>query len=822
MSQKINDTTLVPLSGEPSSGPEAVSVRVTDPRPPSERETGEAEAGGSTSSGERSRISGEVSMKSRLIAGRYELLGMVGAGAMGTVYRARDRELDEEVALKVLQHDVLEAPGALDRFRREVKLARRVTHRNVARAHDIGEHQGEHFITMELIDGQPLAQLITNGQPISPSKAIAILKSICQGLDAAHAVGVVHCDLKPDNVLIAHDGRVVITDFGIARGLFDLGVRRTLGGVLGTPAYMAPEQVEGLREVGPAADIYALGVILFELFTGQLPWRGESVLAVAAARLHQPPPDPRSVRPGLTAQVAELILRCLARTPSARYASARELEAALGALRVEELTTAPLSVERQPTVISQGLPEAGFKTLAVLPFRSSNAGDDAYLAEGLTEDIIDQLSMVAGLRVRPRGAVMHLRDPNLDAREAGRQLGVHVVAEGSLRRMGEHLRVSTRLISVSDGFQIWAKRADRRASEMLTLSDELAQAMAEALTVEATPPARETPTDPRALDAYFRGRFEYHKFQREALDTALAHFEQARALAPDDPMILAGYALVLTRLWFFGNQGGGEQARAAAERALALAPGRGEPLVALSALSFLEQNTEQAVRQSLAALALMPWSADAHELLGKILVETGPVSEGIAHYERAIQLDGAFHMTRPNIARALALSGRWGEAWELLTAQLRHPDTTIGWVLAARMFAWQRDAAGARALLNAPEIVDGKHPFAEAILRFCVDPRPENQPYPFVTATFSPTSTNWRARAILAQTRCEFALGLGNLDEASGALEQAVKVGLIDLLWLTGCPILEPLRSTPIYQDSLRLVRDRARTIRAAAGLPLP
>jgi serine/threonine-protein kinase len=763
-----------------------------------------------------------VSLKARLIAGRYELLGMVGAGAMGTVYRARDRELDEEVALKVLQRDVLEAPGTLDRFRREVKLARRVTHRNVARAHDIGEHAGEHFITMELIDGHPLSHLITGGQPISPSKAIAILRAICQGLDAAHAVGVVHCDLKPDNVLIAHDGRVVITDFGIARGLFDLGVRRTLGGVLGTPAYMAPEQVEGLREVGPAADIYALGVILFELFTGQLPWRGESVLAVAAARLHQPPPDPRSVRPGLAAQVAELILRCLARAPSARYASARDLDAALGALRVEELTTAPITAERQPTVISQALPEVGSKTLAVLPFRSGTAGDDAYLAEGLTEDIIDQLSMVEGLRVRPRGAVMHLRGQEIDAREVGRQLGVQVVAEGSLRRIGEQLRVSTRLISVSDGFQIWAKRADRRASEMLTLSDELAQAMAEALTVEAAPPARETPTDPRALDAYFRGRFEYHKFQREALDDALAHFEQARALAPDDPMILSGYALVLTRLWFFGNQGGGEQARAAAERALALAPTRGEPLVALGALGFLEQHTEQAVRQSLRALSIIPWSGDAHELLGKILIETGPVDEGIAHYERAIQLDGAFHMTRPSIARGLALSGRWAQAWELLTPQLQRPDSGMAWVLAARMLAWQRNADGARALLNAPEIVDGKHPIAEAILRFCLDPRPENQPYPFVTATFTPTSTNWRARAIMAQTRCEFALALGDLDEASKALEQVVKIGLIDLLWLEGCPALDPLRETPLYQESRRIVRDRARSIRAAAGLPPP
>jgi serine/threonine-protein kinase len=215
-----------------------------------------------------------------VFAGRYEILGLVGSGGMGTVYRARDSELDEVVALKLLRREVMDQSGMLDRFRQEVKLARRVTHRNVARTYDIGESEGDKFLTMEFVDGEALSARLMRDGALPLDAVMAVADGICAGLQAAHAAGIVHRDLKPDNVLLARDGRVVLTDFGIARALFDAGRAATMGLALGTPAYMAPEQVEGASDLDERADVYALGAMLYECVTGERAWSGESIWAI--------------------------------------------------------------------------------------------------------------------------------------------------------------------------------------------------------------------------------------------------------------------------------------------------------------------------------------------------------------------------------------------------------------------------------------------------------------------------------------------------------------------------------------------------------------
>ena len=281
-----------------------------------------------TSSG----VSAASSERQRL-AGRYEIVALIGSGGMGTVYRARDLELDEVVALKVLRPELVAAPGILDRFRREAKLARRVTHKNVARVFDIGEHEGEKFLTMELVEGEALSAALSRSGAFPLERALAVGAAIADGLGSAHAAGVVHRDLKPDNVLLARDGRVVVTDFGIARALTDAlqggGASNSIGMLVGTPAYMAPEQVEARPEVDARADIYAFGAVLYELFTGNRAWPGDSPFAVAAARLLNPPPDPRALRRDLPDLCAELVLRCMARDPAQRPASIAEAGAAL-------------------------------------------------------------------------------------------------------------------------------------------------------------------------------------------------------------------------------------------------------------------------------------------------------------------------------------------------------------------------------------------------------------------------------------------------------------------------------------------------------------
>jgi serine/threonine-protein kinase len=478
-----------------------------------------------------------------LVGGRYTILGLVGVGGMGSVYRARDAELDEVVALKVLRKELVEMPGMLERFRQEVKLARRVTHRNIARTFDIGEHEGEKFLTMEYVDGESLAELCGDG-PMPLERVVGLSRDICAGLSAAHAAGVVHRDLKPDNVLVGKDGRLVITDFGIARALREGDdVVKTNGRPIGTPAYMAPEQVQG-GDVDARADLYALGAMLYELLTGERAWPGDSVFAVAAARLVQPPPDPRQKNPGLPDDVAAVVLRCMAKDPDQRFASAEEVARALDAA-LAAATSVPVGLPRQRA--SARPPAETTKNVAVLPFRNQGPAEDEYIADGLTDDLIDALSMTRGLRVQARGAVMRFKAGDRDPREIGRQLDVQVVVDGSVRKSGGKLRVNARLVSVADGFQLWAKRFDRPEAEFLAVGDEAANAIAEALTLVRDLPAREAPTDPLAIDLYLRARHAYHAGWAMNVDVAVRLFEEALARAPDDPQILAGYALALMR-----------------------------------------------------------------------------------------------------------------------------------------------------------------------------------------------------------------------------------------------------------------------------------
>ncbi len=731
----------------------------------------------------------------RLIGGRYELLGLLGAGGMGSVYRVRDTELDEIVALKMLQRELVSSPDMNERFRREVKLARRVTHPNVARMFDIGEDHGEKFLTMELVDGEPLAHLVQRG-PLTIARVVEIVAAVCQGLTAAHAAGVVHRDLKPDNVLLSRDGRVVITDFGIARGAVGPGAaQQTIGGVVGTPAYMAPEQVEG-GAVDGRADLYALGVMVFEMLTGTLPWEGEHPYAVALARLLRPPPDPRQRRPELPEPLAQVVLRCLARRPDERYATAAEVAAALARL------TVPVAAPQATQVLLPGpAPEpplhggqAPGKSVAILPLRNQGTPEDDYLAAGLTEELIDTLSMARGLRVRPRGAVAHLKGQDLDPREVGRKLDVQVVVEGSLRRLGDRVRVLTRLVSVSDGFQLWARRFDRPAAEVLVISDEAARAITEALTVQAAPPAREAAADGRAIDLYLRARHEYRKGDQPAMVQALALFQQAVALMPDDPTLLAGYALTCARCWFFGTEGAADLASDAADRALRLAPHRGEPHLATAIVRFQQGDHVGAATALRQALVLSPSLAEAYDLIGRILVESGPIDEGVKWLRTAIALDPTLSSRATlDLARAHALLGQWEECDRLLDEpQFVHAGL---WITRARLYAWRGDRERGLAYLDRVAGSGEAAGPALGVLRIAIGATSGEAAESTLVATFNTPHSSRRSRAFFGQLVAEMACRMGDLGRAISAVEQAAADGLQDLMWLERCPLLAPLHA---------------------------
>jgi TolB-like protein/predicted Zn-dependent protease len=762
------------------------------------------------SSGESIRLPGSL-----LIAGRYELLGLVGVGGMGSVYRARDTELDEVIALKVLRRELLDAPGMLDRFRREVKLARRVTHKNVARTFDIGEHAGERFLTMEFIEGESLARLLEREGTLSLARVVDVVRAVCAGLAAAHAANVVHRDLKPDNVLISNDGRIAITDFGVARAGVDAkSPSQTLGIPVGTPAYMAPEQVEGAIDTDARTDIYALGAILYELLTGEPAWNGPSPYTVAAARLQMPPPDPRDKKKDLPAEVAAMVMRCMARDREKRFPSVEEVDAALVALEplFKATPAKPRPVRRLSSV---PVAKEALKVVAVLPFKNRGAPEDDYVGDGLTEDLIDALSVTEGLKLRSRGIVMQVKAVDADPRELGRELDVQVVVEGSFKKVGDELRIAMRLVSVTDGFQLWARRYERPEKDFVAVIDEAADAIAEALTVHRAVPARSVVTNPLAIDLYLRARHEYHKGWSVNVLRAVALFEDALKHAPNDPMLLSGYALAQMRRLAVEESGEGvaHVALRAAERARAAAPNAGEPRVALANYHLIMGDAVAAAREVNDALRLSPALPDVHDLCGRILVEVGRPDEGISFLERALMLEPSMFRAKMDIARVSALEGDWTRSDDLYAhAPTDEADHNAFWFPRARLAIWR----GEREWAEWARIEMEPHSFAmkgqvEAICTLIVT-KAIPEPLRVLMEAMGRITGRVRRRPIFfRQLKAEACAYVGDDGAALAALDDASQLGLMDIVWLDRCPLFERLREEP------RFLAARARVAQKAA-----
>jgi serine/threonine-protein kinase len=747
-----------------------------------------------------------------ILAGRYVILGLLGAGGMGNVYKARDLELEELVALKVLRPELVGAPGVLDRFRREVKLARRVTHPSVARVFDIGDHHGEKFLTMELIDGESLGALLARERRLDVGRVTVVASAICAGLSAAHAAGVIHRDLKPDNVLLDRGGRVVVTDFGIARAVAP-GADRTGTGLVGTPAYMAPEQVEEGVEIDARADLYALGAMLYELVVGEPAWQGGSVLAIAVARLLKPPPDPRAKRPDLPRAFADLILRCMARSPEDRPASADEVAGVLAGLTLPARDRdRGRGSDRDPALTV--LPDAPVdvrgafvKRVAVLPFRNAGAPEHEYLADGLTEELIDLLSVSPGLRVRSRGVVMRFKGIDRDPRDLGRELDVQVVVEGSVRRAGGTARISARAISVADGFQLWARRFDRPDSELLAMTDEAAQAIAAALTVELGASPRLLSSDPEAADLYLRARAAYHRFFTDLGGNSIELFERAMGRAPDDPRVLAGYAIARAR-WGSADAPGHEIAAAAAARAVAIAPQLAEPHVALAQVRYQSGDEAGAIGPARRALRLVPTSVDAHDLIGRILSETTRFADARRHLETAVALEPDHHLPVLALCRTYELSGEHASLERFIEAR---PDRDTSAAVMSRILLWRRDRVRGAQMLEALPVTGGPNRVFRALLALAVHGEP---PFALFDAVFE--RAKGRALMFRYQLEAECALSLGETERGLVAIEKACDLALFDQAWMDFCPPLAVVRDHPRFLAVKALVDARAARVVAA------
>ena len=790
-----------------------------------------------------------------LFADRYEIGQVLGRGGMGAVWSARDQALGETIALKVMRAGEAAAAQEVLRFRQEVRLARRVTHPNVARVFDIGEHAGLLYLTMELVPGETLRQLLRREGKVPVDRAIRVALALCDGLRAAHAAGVIHRDLKPANVMLGEGGRVVITDFGIARAIDD-SVGLTAG-VVGTPSYMAPEQLVA-GAVDARTDIYALGLVLHEMITGErLQGTPRAGLPEAIDRLVRWCTAPMAdARPASVSEVAKALSAALdprsigrenkahddeARTVTragidARAADPRQAETAAHVPDPRQAETAARAAETRqirtpfagapgPSALTSGAfaTSAGLLTsggaapsLAVLPFRYRGPRDQDDFGDAIADELVDVLARTRGLRVLGTGATARYKDTR-DPLQIGSDLAANALIDGTAQVAGERVRITVRLVETASGVQLWSERYEGDLGDLLGLQETIARRVAEELRVELTTLVHRASVPAAAIELYLQGRHKLRAFDGHEAVAGAAVLDQCVALAPDFAPALAARAIARLRRWFFDVEGDWEaSARTAVADALERGPDVAEAHLAAGILATQEGQYRQAARSIERALAIAPTYADAHEYLGMLQCEAGQADEGTRRLRLATSLDPSLIYAGIFIARTLALHGKWDRAEaELAGVEGRMTSMVLPLTraLRCRLAAWRRDVPALRRMIHdglTEESVNRRVVMVYA--RTFAGEIDVDEARRALQKVVSATH-NARMLSLTEQIATELFAGMGELDEARLHLHRAATNVLVDLEWLDRCPLLDPLRAFPDWDATRKRVRTRAEAV---------
>jgi eukaryotic-like serine/threonine-protein kinase len=609
------------------------------------------------------------------ITDRYRFEREVGRGGMATVYLALDLKHHRKVAIKVLKPEVGAMLGP-ERFLREIRVTAQLTHPHILPVHDSGTAEGLLYYVMPYVDGESLRDRLRRERQLPIDETLQLIRTVADALEFAHSHGVIHRDIKPENILL-QAGQAVVSDFGIALSVKDTqGERLTgVGLSMGTPAYMSPEQAMGAREPDVRSDVYSLACVLYEALVGEPPYTAITPQALIAKRLADPVPSVRRLRPTIPAGVDEAIAKALAKVPADRFGSARAFADAL---------------------FKTGDGGSRLPSVAVLPFLNMSADpENEVFTDGITEDVIAQLSKIRSLKVISRASVMPFKSRQLSPREIGERLGVATLLEGSVRRAGNRVRIVAQLIDASADRHLWSETYDRQLTDIFAIQMDVALQIAAALSAELSPAEqtriRRKPTDDvQAYQLYLQGRHCYSRYTEEAIQQGIDYFRQAIAVDPGYAMAHVGMALAYAEL--AAGQGGGAlrpdlayvHAKDAAHRALALDNGLGEAHSVLALLKFAHDfDWPGAEEEFKLALELSPGSADVYDHYGWLCSAVGRQDEAIALTRRAQELDPLMH--RADVATSLLRAGRLEEALEAALRCIEfQPDygrgrSTLGW-----------------------------------------------------------------------------------------------------------------------------------------------
>ena len=621
-------------------------------------------------------------------AARYQVIEELGRGGMGKVYKVFDKDIEDKVALKLLKPEIASDEETIKRFRNEIRVARKIVHKNVCRMYDLGQVEGTHFITMEYVEGENLKSLIRRIGQLPIGKSLSIAKQVGEGLAEAHKLGVVHRDLKPQNIMIDKEGNARIMDFGIARSLKAKGIT---GGevMIGTPEYMSPEQVEG-KGVDERSDLYALGVIMYEMVTGRVPFEGDTALSVALKHKTETPKDPREFNAQIPEDFSHLILRCMEKDTEMRYPRAEGLIQEISRIEKDIPTTkrdlVDLGARRKlrekslwnKLVLYGGISAlfvlialAGFyllrpkgtaiDSIAVLPFGYTGTNPNLeYLSEGMPESIISSLQQLSSLKkVIALSSVMRYKGKDTDPQVVRQELGVDAVLISKINQLEDELSIRVELVRTADNSRIWGEQYKRRASEIFNVQEEISNSIAENLRLklggeEKKRLAKRYTENPAAYQDYLTGRFYWNKRTKEGLLKGLEFFNKAIEKDPRYALAYAGLAdsyALMGRYSYLSPMEAYPKGLQAAERALDIDKTLGE---AHTSLAFIKRYYDfdwiAAEKEFMLALEFSPNYATARHWYALQLSVLGRHGEALAEIKRAVELDPVSLIINTNLA----------------------------------------------------------------------------------------------------------------------------------------------------------------------------